>query len=146
MYSTEEEFVTYSISMKLKELGFNYPCFAFYTNPKRIRRFNDEGTNSDLSVLYGAHAKEIATAPLFSQAFRWFREEHKITHWITDHYCEEFYSYLYEMRHPKIILREDLRILKISASYRDAELECLNRLVELITRKNKTLNYDKKID
>ena len=56
----EKEFVTYEQALALKELGFDEPCFGYY----------DEGGNLYTEMV------EVLKAPLYQQAFRWFREKY----------------------------------------------------------------------
>jgi hypothetical protein len=68
----QEHFVNYNQALALKELGFDEPCFGFYdifTNEVKGGNFPCEGSNN---------------APLKSQVFKWFREEHGI--WVTFEY------------------------------------------------------------
>ena len=64
----EKEFVTYEIALELKELGFNEPCFGWFTDSYlRIG-----------GVIENKHVQgegEIL-APLFQQVFRWFEEKY----------------------------------------------------------------------
>jgi hypothetical protein len=104
-----KEFVPYELAVKLKQLGFDEPCFA---------RFNNDG---DLLIAHtekyiidnGVDRSEFFTlAPLFQQAFRWFREPKNGSY----NHLDFMYEYLkYE-----------------SISYEQAELACLDKLIEII--------------
>lgn len=60
----EKEFVTYEIALKLKELGFNEPCFGvYYDKDGNIRK-------TDFS--------EIGDAPLWQQAIDWLMRVHNM--------------------------------------------------------------------
>jgi hypothetical protein len=72
-----EDFVSFSLAMKLKEKGFNQPCLAHYTNGKfeyNIAYF-DEVTLPDLYENWGHGAGCFVDAPTISQVFKWLREE-----------------------------------------------------------------------
>jgi hypothetical protein len=60
------EFVSYEIALKLKELGFDEPCFDNYSSIGELyqMRFSKQST-VDMACL----------APLYQQVFRWFREQ-----------------------------------------------------------------------
>lgn len=70
----EKQFVTYEIALKLKELGFNDPCFAYWftvngKNPqisKRDIHFNGYKNYSDSNTI----------APLWQQVIDWLRIQH----------------------------------------------------------------------
>ena len=77
----EKEFVSYKTALALKELGFDEPCFGYYdtvavsylTYPSAINK------NSDIenSLSISKQDKNVrCSAPLYQQAFRWFREKH----------------------------------------------------------------------
>lgn len=67
----EEQFVPYELALKLKELGFNEMCIATF----------DEDNNfelQDFQQSYDTFPKHIISAPLWQQAFDWFRENHSL--------------------------------------------------------------------
>lgn len=121
----EKEFVPYEIALALKELGFDEPCFGFY------------GTDG---YLYLQHARNGnifkrnngCLSPTFSQTFRFFREKYDLQYTITwnKHYPKTPYEW--EVR--KSWRDEPLRpygIGGMSATYEEAELECLKKLIEI---------------
>lgn len=63
-----KEFVPYEIALKLKELGFNDECFGFYSSDGI---FHINGT-----IFCPPYSCD---APLFQQAFQWFREKHNLS-------------------------------------------------------------------
>lgn len=147
------DFVPYNESLKLKELGFDEPCFGFYheicEDNNKVNCSGEfqnmcgwvvgrENTN-DLS----SHDFIIVT-PLYQQGFRWFRLNHNWQHSIlptSDQHSHKLgYNYWiwnnktgeeYETE-PKDRPKGDF----IYESYEEAELECLRKLIEL-TEKNK---------
>ena len=70
----KNEFVPYDIALAMKELGFDEPCFGCYREDKMF--------------LFGRTSDNTSTwtlAPLYQQAFRWFREKYKQSHiWMMD--------------------------------------------------------------
>ena len=77
-----EQFVTYDIALKLKELCFNEECLGFYHgrtfNEERFKRYLYENTIS---------------APLWQQVIDWFRKSWKI-HIEISHHENGWGSYL----------------------------------------------------
>ena len=79
----KEQFVTYEIALKLKELGFNEECFAIYINlvlkpviQKPISgEFNYKFKSVRNSVIVNS---ENCSAPLWQQTIDWLRKEHCI--------------------------------------------------------------------
>ena len=108
-----KEFIPYQQALELKELGFNEPCFGkFYFNHLEIGgNWSNDDFKEDPDV--------FISAPLYQQAFRWFREKYGIhitpnkfdtTTWIAEWgYWESPVYY----------------------SYEEAELACLNKLIEI---------------
>lgn len=75
----KKQFVTYDIAKKLKELGFDEPCFTYFDSNKFIieRRTNYIETvcfNSKPIPLSG----KSCTAPLWQQATDWLLNKHSI--------------------------------------------------------------------
>jgi hypothetical protein len=80
----KNEFVTYEIALRMKSLGFDRPCFAFYQieynedipvmvdddNQYRISGFRT-CKNSEIPAHY-------TTTPTWQSAFKWFREEYNL--------------------------------------------------------------------
>lgn len=149
-----EDFIPYEQSLFLKELGFDEPCLAFWdayngdshlffeqrtTYHWILRLFNKkpkpvlEITQYELEYLEGDLA---VLAPTFRQASKFFRDKFKLNSWVESHYDEEFYPKIEEIRHPRLIDRDKLRITNpFCKTYREAEIECLNKLIEL-SKKN----------
>ena len=137
----EKEFVPYEIALELKELGFDEPCFATYRthavgSKKPFEYDLDYHTKVEMSsnVIpinseYTEESKWIS-APTYSQAFKWFRENYKLLHSIHGiHSIEPF--------------ELDCQILNISNGssyhlkysgddYEQAELECLKKLIQIV--------------
>jgi hypothetical protein len=80
----EKEFVPYEIALELKRLGFDEPCLKY--------RWNDETESYWMNIAsepnrwhfqefwVGEEDSNVFTVsiPTYSQAFRWFRENHRI--------------------------------------------------------------------
>jgi hypothetical protein len=72
----EKEFVPYELALRMKQLGFDEECLAIYSNanPKTglytLKKYR-------LKLIKQASQKDKGVkAPLYQQAFRWFRDEH----------------------------------------------------------------------
>lgn len=84
----KDQFVTYEIAKKLKELGFNEECLAAYMkSPKHlIKEQGDFGLRThgnpfgfDIGSVFNDKLKDQnAATPLWQQAIDWLREKHKI--------------------------------------------------------------------
>jgi hypothetical protein len=65
-----KEFVPYTESLALKELGFNEPCFSiYYSKDKSFSWHHHKDHTNDEPALESGEFN--ISAPTFSQAFRW---------------------------------------------------------------------------
>jgi hypothetical protein len=140
----ESLFVPYEIALALKELGFDEPCLGnFYTKPnckmfgvdEKGRHYTIKNTPKKLYTL-GEHFvlndSNVINAPLYQQAFRWFREKYElVVDWNHSNH-DNFGSYIGVCI--KNIHFEET-IVGVYKSYEEAELECLKKLIEITKRK-----------
>ena len=79
-------------------------------------------------------------APTFSQAFRWFREKFKAEGYINLNDSKEnnFHYYFNYINTNNIHNRREYCDFFIGnfKTYEEAELECLKKLIEIVTNKN----------
>lgn len=122
----KKDFVPYELALRLKELGFNENCLEYY----------DSETKDFCDVM-----KEIP-APLFSQAFRWFRENHNLCGYVrrgikTVH--ENMKSNGFDVRNYEYSINttdgEFIQMLSMENTYEEAELDCLEKLIEIVENK-----------
>ena len=71
-----KQFATYEIALKLKELGFDEECLAWYYLPANATNENDyilalDSETPENQVVY-------IKAPLWQQVIDWFREKHNL--------------------------------------------------------------------
>lgn len=115
-------FIPYELSLKMKNLGFNEPCFGYYNNNNEFTFFADIKTCNTNSE-FGFHP----TAPIFSQAVGWFREKYHLHSTITSISQE---SWQWHIAKPGEILGalydEDFY------TYEEAEFACLNELIKIV--------------
>ena len=79
----KNQFVTYEIALKLKELGFDEECFCTYHNAELSR---NPSHKIDATPIQGKpyiwknskFHNSIVCAPLWQQVIDWLREEHNI--------------------------------------------------------------------
>ena len=73
----EKEFVPYEEAFALKELGFNEPCLGYYLCRNSAFGIDDlEITTECIDLVRYDYASCVV--PTFSQAFRWFRDNHDL--------------------------------------------------------------------
>jgi hypothetical protein len=69
------EFVSYEIALKLKELGFDEPCLTYYYELNSNLRTH-LGIDINNAWTYSGNTNfGFTLAPLYQQVFRWFREQ-----------------------------------------------------------------------
>lgn len=71
-----EDFVPYELAVKLKEKGFDEPCYGYYYCNGGNDSFEVCG-NGDRDFLNSKNLYRVA-APTISQVLKWLREEKKI--------------------------------------------------------------------
>ena len=125
----KKEFIPYEQAVALKELGFDEPCFGWFRNNKLTTSFN---------CLYPKERGErfeIIKAPLYQQAFCWFREKYRLYHVINmfGDWDKPQYGYIVSgktMDNPAHMWHYENK-----GSYEEAELACLKKLIEIIKTK-----------
>ena len=124
----EKEFIPYNLALALKELGFDEPCFKGYTEEyKTLISFSS--TNTNTSVKNALPTKPF-TAPLYQQAFRWFREKYELWQIIQQNTDKDW---TYDIM--PIIGMIDYKLFDVFDTYEEAELECLKKLIEIVKQK-----------
>lgn len=124
--NTDKEFVPYQQALALKELGFDEPCFKKYiagclwSNPTTPETYQKIHPNSS-----------DCSAPLYQQAFRWFREKYNLLGIVG--YCDDnsgkFMSVIDK-------INSDIDYdMKGKDTYEEAELACLIKLIEIVKKK-----------
>ena len=122
-----EEFIPYEQALALKKLGFDEPCLAYY-NKGELFSFT-QICNEPLKGHYIKMSNRLC-APLYQQAFRWFRENYELHSTLTSISQE---SWQYHITKPG----ESLGTLydEDYYTYEEAELACLIKLIEIIKLK-----------
>ena len=129
MENLQKEFVPYELALRMKQLGFNESCFAFYN-----------GKHLDLGIWdweYPAGQKrrdigECPQAPLFQQAFRWFRDEHGMSGSIQIEHDAYQWS-IFEEGETSGLASDNWD----GTDYEEAELACLEKLIEIVEQNGK---------
>jgi hypothetical protein len=133
----KEYFVNYNQALALKELGFDEPCWCYFVNDV----FFDSMFPKDYDYFEHMNKKmEYTLAPLKSQVFKWFRNDHKLESNIIFHEC--YYEHgdknVYEVNiESSVDYNVQLHITPIEGfkNYEEAESVCIDNLIELIKNK-----------
>jgi hypothetical protein len=118
----DKEFVPYEQALALKELGFDDETLKSYDTSVVV--LNGKYLLDDW---YDVNRVNTVKAPLYQQAFRWFREKYNLHSYVEGSYpWFRFY-----------INSEDNRYEGHKHSlYEEAELECLKKLIEIVKENN----------
>jgi hypothetical protein len=121
----EKEFVTYEQALALKELGFDKEiCFGRWTTRPDGSGFLDTTKHS---IYQGRDdLNRQCLAPLFQQAFRWFREKYDLYSYIEGAY--PWFRFYINSENDRY---EGYKHLL----FEEAELECLKKLIEIVKEK-----------
>ena len=118
-----KEFIPYQQALELKELGFYEPYyFATYLDSSNlIPREEEDGWDLSKGII----------APLYQQAFRWFREKKLCDGNVCRHgVADGGYSYRWDILHEYGVYEE--RHFKLGyKTYEEAELACLKELIKI---------------
>ena len=131
----EKEFIPYEVALDMKSIGFDEPCICVY-NDKNIYSV-EQGDNSVLfkTVINSRLPNNFYASPTFSQCFRWFREKYGLVG-IIKFGTQDFTYEIYNMG----IMGDVSRIfdkvsLNFNGKYKEAELECLKKVIEIVKQK-----------
>jgi hypothetical protein len=125
----EKEFIPYEQALALKELGFDELCLSAFFKDKIKRCDNVQNSKCD-----------YLSAPLYQQAFRWFREKHNLRGFIGFRpNVKQFDCHIYDMslsgkEYVKQRTTEEYNKDPKVGTYEESELECLKKLIEIVKK------------
>ncbi len=107
----DKEFLPYELDLRIKQLGFDEPCFNLYSS-----------------------------APTYSQAFRWFRDNFEsIQFEVVPSHWKHKYTGFYHFTAGFLNLETMEMSYSVGAggfkTYEEAELSCLENLIEIVEQK-----------
>jgi hypothetical protein len=131
----EKEFIPYEQALELKELGFESPYpiggyqggALFYYEKGKLYYDGRPMYSSD------AHSGQLL-APLYQQAFRWFREKYGYNCFVTSSILDGKWYYFRENLNDREDDSEPELTPKFD-TYEKAELACLKKLIEIVKNK-----------
>jgi hypothetical protein len=143
----EKEFIPYEQALALKELGFDEPCLACVGENNEViirvgdyRSFSNKKPEDSIerdfynNIIkdFNSYVNDTASAPTFSQAFRWFREKYKLVNYIK--YYTEWDFEIFRIDDKIAEVQDDVNVDYTfkGGTYEEAELECLKKLIEIV--------------
>ena len=121
-----KNFIPYDLALELKELGFNEECIMFYRGIENELVYSFEYKRFKNSQYVD---KTSISAPLWQQAFRWFREKYNLHYIVYKNINIDGYDFC-EITIDGIINKNTFK------TYEEAELECLKKLIEIAKEQN----------
>jgi hypothetical protein len=128
-----KDFVPYQPSFDMKSIGFDEPCFGRYYYKESYPMLNPNSGETELVFEFGQYIKQTEItilAPLYQQAFRWFREKNGLWQIVMQNTDKDWtYDIL------PIIGMIDYKIFDVFDTPEEAELACLIKLIEIVKNK-----------
>ena len=113
------------MALRLKAIGFDDPCLAIHSNANPKTGFYTLNKYRLTLIKQGSQKDKGVKAPTYSQAFRWFRENHNLNPSI-------MYNGIGQWDYD---LNGDWSG-RVWDSYEEAELTCLGKLIEIVESKS----------
>ena len=123
-----KEFVPYEIALALKELGFNETCFGYWNRDTYLPKLT-------FNLVKPFAHEWCVPAPLYSQAFRFFREKYRLHQEISIGVRGFYYTYrnFYDSSGVHLFdVHPFTGQLMYFETYETAELACLIKLIEIV--------------
>ena len=126
-----KEFIPAYQALELKFLGFNEDCFGYYHNVLGSDNINlfIEATSKELYTRITIPEYENTLAPLYQQAFRWFREKYELLYTIEETLEDDEVWYEWDVKSTNGFEGG------FETTYEEAELACLKKLIEIVRNK-----------
>lgn len=125
----QKEFIPYEQALELKELGFDEQCFSFYDTNGEL--YESEGY---YKIGYNVQYNEVI-APLYQQAFRWFRENYNLLGGVYSNasgWLWEIHDNIGGTHRFGCDYEGDCEHSGTYTSFDKAELACLKKLIEIV--------------
>lgn len=122
--------VSYDLAVKLKEI--NYKEFLdiyaiYYTLNGKDWKLCTSYEFDEVDFEYNIGSNQVIVVPLYSQVFKWFRNEHKIDSFIRVSKNNTYCWKINKLYHSDIKGYSDY-----ANSYKEAQEMCLEKLIEIV--------------
>lgn len=130
MEQVKKLFVNPIQAKKIKELGFSENCFAYFNMINHTEKYKLDSWIWD-------NTNDYIEAPLKSQVFLWFRENHNLYHEISiDRTSEPKFSFSV-FKYSDFGNYEEVRSQELFRRYEEAESACIDALIEILENESK---------
>jgi len=156
------EFIPYEQALELKELGFDELCIYAWCNKGGWNKYKMikepitqilktdgnpfggffSGKNWNKEIIPNTKNSIKCSAPLYQQAFRWFREKYNLRGFIGFRpNVKQFDCHVYDVslsgkEYVKQRTMKEFNKDPKVGTYEEAELECLKQLINIVKNKN----------
>lgn len=142
-----KDFVLYPQAVALRDLGFNEPCLGFYDGKGDTTLYfnNLRDASGDFELFSNNKRLTWFGAPTYSQAFRWFRDVHKLhaeIKWDPSYEYDpgQWSDAIYEITIVDVSFTKEWVAYSLDfqradgkqLTYEGAESACLDRLIEIV--------------
>ena len=129
------EFISYEMALELKELGFYEPCICGYNDYHLLRNKFSSSFDGDFVKWDVKYDKDLR-APLYQQAFRFFREKYNLFSCVQLHlnFPTRYYFIIDEIGNDDFVYHTEDETIFYD-KYEDAEIACLKLLIEIVKNK-----------
>lgn len=132
-----EEFVPYDQAIQLREIGFDDRTIGIYTETGHLTMFFGF-LNTTRAVQTSNGDREVTIkAPLWQQAFNWFREKHGLASDVYKAQLRTDNIYYIEAIDLNNGNRNIFSAIRASNSYEESQKLLLDRLIEIVNNKLK---------
>jgi hypothetical protein len=124
----KKEFIPYEQALEVKVLGFDEACICYY-DIEDSYKLKPTPMKEEVNAFHFNSTSIMVAAPLYQQAFRWFREKYNLRHSLP--------SRLWNRHSYSITDFEDFKDEYDGSftTYEEAELACLKKLIEIAKNK-----------
>ncbi len=130
----EKEFVSYEIALKLKNLGFDEPCFTYYYELTSNLRTHLAIDVRNAWTYSGNKKLGFTLAPLYQQVFKWLRNKYGIDFSINTTYSR--YNENTSKKYSGVIDNKTVFInVGFYDTYEEVELAGLQKMIKIIEKK-----------
>lgn len=121
----EKEFIPYEQALALKELGFDEPCLGYWNRDPYLPK-------PTFNLVKPFEHEWCIPSPLIQQAFRWFRDKKLSDMCICRYQSRDDGGiyYYYHITH-NFGIEETRHFKEGFITYEEAELACLQKLIEI---------------
>ena len=129
----KEQFVTYEIALKLKNLGFNEFCMGFFYS-EHIDELSDISLGTTTKVVEEmVNRFNCIKAPLWQQVIDWFREQYELSLELDASSNGLYNAHIYSITNSKFGYSVIVEIPQLN--YYEAREQAILKALELITNK-----------